>query len=372
MPADRRTIAVTGASGFVGRNLIVRLGELGHEIHAIDRNTPAAAMRSAIAASDAVFHLAGANRVADPADFIRVNRDYTASIADAIVEGGRRPLVVFSSSRRATDGSDYGMSKRAGEEVMLRLAEQGAAEVLICRLPNIFGKWARPDHNSVVATFCHRLARGLPIEIHDPAAALSLAYIDDLIDQWCRLIAAPLEGPWREAVLPQYHTTVGEVADLIQGFATSRALGNIGQVGTGLERALYATFVSHLPEEAFSYPLTAHVDQRGSFSELLRTPNCGQFSWFTAHAGVTRGGHYHHSKVEKFVIVRGEALFRFRHILSGATREIRASAATPVVIETIPGWAHDVTNVGDDEMISLIWANEVFDRARPDTVAMPV
>jgi UDP-2-acetamido-2,6-beta-L-arabino-hexul-4-ose reductase len=362
---------VTGAGGFIGRNLVVRLRELGLEATPIGRDTPAEDIRCALAAADIVFHLAGVNRPDDRAEYVRVNRDYARRVADAIGEGGKRPLVVCSSSTKAGEDSDYGRSKLAGESAMLSLAVCGDATVAIYRLPNVFGKWARPDYNSAVATFCHNRARGLPVRIDDPDAPLSLLYVDDLIDQWIALIGAP---PASGLIAPAtvHHTTVGHVAGLIERFATGRAAGAVLEVGTGLERALYATFISTLPEEAFSYPLVAHVDPRGRFVEMLRTPASGQVSTFTAHPGVTRGGHYHHSKVEKFLIVHGEALFRFRHIVTGARHEVRTSAARPVVVETIPGWTHDVTNVGEDMMVALLWASEVFDRARPDTVAMPL
>ena len=369
MLPDTRTVAVTGATGFLGRNLVVRLSETDLRVLPITRDTPPQHAERIIAAADVVFHLAGAVRPTDQVEFART-ADYTRGVADAIIRGGRRPLVIVSSSTRAADDSDYGRNKRAVEETLLDLSRNGLATIAICRLPNVFGKWARPNYNSVVATFCHNLARGLPIRVDDPAAPLTLLYVDDLIDQWRALIAAP---PTQSGVVEAaaiHQTTVGEVEGLIRGFAGGRASGQVGSVGSGLERALYATFVAALPAEEFSYPLAAHTDARGSFIEMLKTPASGQVSYFTAHPGVTRGGHYHHSKVEKFLIVHGEALFRFRHIVSGDAHQIRTSAERPMVVETVPGWTHDVTNVGDGLMVSLIWANEVFDRERPDTVAM--
>lgn len=369
MTSDDMIVAVTGAAGFIGRNLVVRLREAGFETRAITRATPEPEAHAALGAADVVFHLAAAVRPRDRAEFARADA-YAAWVAQAIEAGGRRPLVVYASSVQAGGDSDYGRSKRASEEILLQLAGRGAARAAIYRLPNVFGKWARPNYNSAVATFCHNLARGLPIRIDDPAAALALLHVDDLIDQWRALMdAAPAESRFVEPS-DVHKTSVGRVADLIGAFAADRQAGRIGQVGAGFERALYATFVSHLPAEAFSYGLVAHTDPRGSFTEVLKTRSSGQFSYFTAHPGVTRGGHYHHSKVEKFLIVHGQALFRFRHILTGDSHEIRTSADEPVVVETIPGWTHDVTNVGEDLMVSLIWASEVFDRERPDTVMM--
>ncbi len=371
MPHEGRRIAVTGAGGFIGRNLAVRLRELGHAVSALTRETPADEAAMALANAEVVVHLAGAVRPRDPGEFA-LTQAYAAWVAEVVGDGGRRPLVICSSSVRADDDTDYARSKRDVEQVMLDLAAAGHATTVIYRLPNVFGKWARPNYNSAVATFCHNLGRGLPIRVDDAMTPLSLLYVDDLIAQWGGLIAEP---PCASGFIEPdqvRQTTVGQVAALIRAFATGRSCGRIRDVGVGLERALYATFVSALPAEAFSYPLVAHTDPRGSFTEMLKTPASGQVSYFTAHPGVTRGGHYHHSKVEKFLIVHGEALFRFRHILTGDTHEVRAFADRPMVVETIPGWTHDVTNVGDGVMVSVIWANEVFDRERPDTVAMTV
>jgi UDP-2-acetamido-2,6-beta-L-arabino-hexul-4-ose reductase len=372
MPSEGCIVAVTGANGFIGRNLVVRLRERGFALRPITRETNPDEARRALCEAEIVFHLAGANRPQEPAHFLRDNRDYAATLAKTIAAGGRRPLIICSSSVKAADDSDYGRSKRAGESELLGLAMRGAAELAIFRLPNVFGKWARPDYNSAVATFCFNIARGLPISVDDPDAPLVLLHVDDLIDQWLSLLEVrPSQSGF---VTPGgvHHTTVGRVAGLLREFAAKRIEGEILAVGMGLERALYATYIAALPETAFSYSLVAHTDPRGSFTEILKTPACGQVSVFTAHPGVTRGGHYHHAKVEKFLVVHGSARFRFRHILTGDTYEILTSADTPDVVETIPGWTHDVTNVGKDMMVSLVWANEVFDRARPDTVAMPV
>ncbi len=367
--AAEAPIAVTGAEGFIGRNLVVRLREAGREVLPIVRATAHREARAMLAEAGIVFHLAGANRPADPARFWRDNRGYARSVAEAITAAGRRPLVIVSSSIRVADDSDYGRSKRAGERIMLRLGEGGAATVAVYRLPNVFGKWARPDYNSAVATFCHHAARGTSLRIDDPDAPLALLHIDDLIDQWLRLIADP---PAMSGLVEPEHvhrTDVGAVAALIERFAEDRRAGRVGEVGTGLERALYATFVAALPAEAIGYPLAVHADARGSFVEMLKTPASGQLSYLTAAPGATRGGHYHHAKVEKFVVVHGRARFRFRCLIDGARREIEVSAEQPMVVETIPGWVHDITNIGDEPLVALIWANETFDPSRPDTVA---
>jgi UDP-2-acetamido-2,6-beta-L-arabino-hexul-4-ose reductase len=353
-----RRIAVTGADGFIGRNLAVRLNEVGDIVLPLTRTSTADEWHRAVAEADAVIHLAGANRPVDPAEFMGVNSGSAQMLAKTVAASGRPMPIIYASSAKAVDDTEYGRSKRAGEEHLLRLSEDTGAPVYLFRLVNVFGKWARPNYNSAVATFCHNIPRGLPITVNDPAAPLLLVYVDDVVEAFLDVLV--------------YETTVGSVADAIQGFRSDRAENLIDQVGTDLTRALYATYVAALPPSEFSYPIVGHQDPRGSFSEMLKTRTSGQFSYFTAHPGVTRGGHYHHTKTEKFLIVHGEALFRFRHIVTDETHEIRTSGKEPVIVETVPGWAHDVTNVGNDLMISLLWANEVFDRNRPDTVAAKV
>jgi UDP-2-acetamido-2,6-beta-L-arabino-hexul-4-ose reductase len=372
MIADGRRIAVTGASGFLGTSLVVRLNEQGREVRRITRDTDSRVAAAELACADVIFHLAGANRADDESDFMRSNRDYTAWVAAAGSEGQRKPLIVYSSSARALDDSAYGRSKKAGEDVLLDVAEQGLATVSIWRLPNLCGKWARPNYNSAVATFCHYAARGLPLSIDDSAAPLSLLYVEDLIEDWLRLIDKPPAASGFAELRNVHQTTVGEVAELIRHFAERRSRGEICDVGTALTRTLYGIFIAALPVEKASYPVVARQDARGSFVEMLKNPVAGQFSYFTAHPGITRGGHYHHSKVEKFLVAHGTGRFRFRHVLTGAKFELTGSAADPLVVETIPGWAHDVTNIGDNELIVLCWANEQFDPDRPDTYPLPL
>jgi len=364
------SIAVTGAEGFIGRSLVVRLAEEGCSALQISRNTPEESAKSALAKADVLFHIAGANRPNDPAEFMRSNRDYAAWVARQVAEGGKSPLIVLASSAKALEDSEYGRSKLAGEAAMLALAD--AATVSIWRLPNIFGKWARPNYNSAVATFCHNIARGLPIHIDDPDAPLQLLHVEDLINQWFELIAAPPAASGHEEPRMIHQTTVGNVAEMLTRFAEGRLSGRVGNVGHGFAYALYGTYLSHLPPTAFACPIEAHVDHRGSFVEFVRTPSAGQVSFLTAHPGVTRGGHYHHVKVERFLVVSGIARFRFRNVVTGEGHELTASADQPLVVETIPGWTHDITNIGDGLMAALVWASENFDPERPDTVAMPL
>lgn len=366
-------LLITGADGFVGRNLCLVIDE--HADHAalpVTRASTGSALAEAVRAADAVIHLAGVNRPQDPADFMAGNGDYTALLCEQLMAAGRALPVIFASSIQAERDNPYGASKRAAEAHLADYAASTGAGVAICRLPNVFGKWCRPYYNSAVATFCHNIARGLPVEIHDPAAEVRLAYIDDVIGAWLKMLEGIAPGVAFHEVEPVYRTTVGELARQIAAFRDVRDTLVTERVGTGLVRALYATFMSYLPPDSFGYEIPGHSDPRGTFVEMLKTEDSGQFSYFTAHPGVTRGGHYHHSKTEKFLVIRGTARFKFRHMLTGETVERISEGGRPEIVDTIPGWTHDITNIGDDEMIVMLWANERFDRARPDTFACPV
>lgn len=366
-------VLVTGADGFIGRNLALAIREQpGWSLLTAVRATTPGELEDALAAADAVVHLAGANRPPDAADFQAVNVDFTHRLCAAL-EASSRPLpVFFASSIQAGNATPYGASKAAAERRLRDYAQQTGASVAIARLPNVFGKWCRPDYNSVVATFCHRLARGEAIAVDDAAAPLRLVYIDDVV----AAILGWLRAPWMACeafpVEPVYVTTVGELAQTLHAFARVRETLQCDAVGAGFLRALYATWLSHLPSEAFSYPLAASTDRRGTFVEFLKTKDAGQVSYFTAAVGMTRGGHYHHTKNEKFLVVKGRARFRFRHLVTDEHLEVVTDEREPRVVDTIPGWSHDVTNIGDEPLVVLLWANERFDRARPDTHASEV
>lgn len=360
---------VTGANGFIGRNLVVRLRERADiEVSTWTKADAPSSLGARVAAADFVFHLAGVNRPVDDSEFATGNADLTRVLCDA-VRAQHRPIpIVYSSSIQSDLVNPYGRSKRAAEDALKSLAADGDHPAYIYRLPNVFGKWSRPNYNSVIATFCHNIARGLPIQIRDPSAMLDLVYVDDVVDDFLRILREPRTQVFQQVAV-QYRSSLGELAAQLLEFEASRTSLVTPPVGVGLMRALYATYISFFPTEHFSYGLTKHEDARGIFVEMLKTKDSGQFSYFTAHPGVTRGGHYHHSKTEKFLVVRGEASFRFRHLVTGEFFEQRTSHLRPEVVETIPGWVHDITNVGPDEMIVMLWANEIFDRQRPDTIA---
>lgn len=366
-------VLVTGADGFIGKNLRVALGGRdGFDVLTITRTNSDQELVDAVAAADTVIHLAGVNRPQDPAEFAAGNGDFTARLVDLLATSGRVIPVAFASSIQAERENLYGASKRAAEAHLRRYANTSGAAVGLYRLANVFGKWSRPNYNSAVATFCHNIARGLPIQVNDPAATVQLVYIDDVIAELLRFIDAPGSGAELRHAGPVYSTTVGELARQIWAFRDVRSTLVSERVGTGLVRALYATYVSFLPPEAFSYGVPKYGDARGVFVEMLKTPDCGQFSFFTAHPGITRGGHYHHTKTEKFLVIKGRARYRFRQLLTDETYEVESHGDEPLIVETIPGWAHDITNIGDDELVVMLWANEIFDRQHPDTVTSRV
>lgn len=369
-------VLVTGADGFIGKNLVVRLRELpAFEVFTFVRSDSIEALQARVAQVDAVIHLAGENRPLDEAAFAQVNTGLTMALCDAIRQQagqGHSVLLVLASSTQAERDNPYGRSKLAAEYSVQQLAEATGNPCVIFRLPGVFGKWCKPNYNSVVATYCHNMARELPIQINDAKAMLRLVYIDDVVSALLAEFENPVPGCRFARVEPEYGITLGELAVQLQAFKACKTTLLSERVGAGLVRALYATYVSYLPNEAFAYPLQAHVDPRGTFVEMLKTPDAGQFSYFTAHPGVTRGGHYHHSKTEKFLVIKGMALFRFRHLLTQELVELRTNGTEPQVVDTIPGWTHDITNIGTDELIVMLWANENFDRERPDTYARPI
>lgn len=368
-------ILVTGSEGFIAKNLCQRLGEDNNiELIYFNKTNQLNELASKLNQVDMVFHLAGVNRPENPNEFISANQFFTEVLCEHVeaeaIAANKIITIVFTSSIQAERDNEYGRSKLAAEKAIFAATKRQHISAYIFRLPNVFGKWCRPNYNSAIATFCHNIARGLPIEVHSHQAPLSLVYIDDLIEQFIRLIYKKNNtvDPDGFAVLaPVYSTTVGDVVELIQSFKNSRQTLVTERVGAGLIRALYSTYVSYLPTNAFRYSLKTHTDSRGSFVEMLKTIDSGQFSYFTAHKGITRGGHYHHSKTEKFLVVKGKALFKFRHMQTGECYDIFTEGGIPEIVETVPGWTHDITNIGDEEMIVMLWANELFDRERPDT-----
>ena len=363
---------VTGSDGFIGKNLLVKLAENSIDFTCFTRSNSVNELGGLLKDVGFVFHLAGVNRPQDPSDFNTQNHGLTSKLCEAIRDSGRSIPVVYASSIQASSDNPYGNSKRAAEEEMIGLNAKTQSAVYLYRLPNVFGKWAKPNYNSVVATFCHNIAQNISIRVDDAGKIVPLLYIDDLLESFMSILDNPQSGVLRPMVKPEYSISVGELANQIEAFHLSRDTLMTEEVGDGLTRALYATYLSYLKPEQFAYEVPAYEDSRGRLVELLKTKASGQFSFFTSHPGLTRGGHYHHTKSEKFLVLQGLARFGFRNIVTNETYQLTVDGLAPKIIETIPGWTHDITNIGENELIVMLWASEAFDRARPDTFANKV
>ena len=362
-------VLITGANGFIGKNLQVRLREekIPFLLHTKDNSVDD--LVSNLRKVDFVVHLAGVNRPKDEAEFKVGNEDLTELIAKTLEKNENRAPVLFSSSIQAEKDNLYGLSKLGAENALRRLQESAGNTIYNYRLPNVFGKWSRPNYNSVVSTFCYNIANDIPIRIDNPDSKVNLVYIDDVVNSFIEIMRGEHQGEYcLPEVSPVYETTVGELSEQLTKFKNMRESGIAEPVGVGFVRALYSTYISYYSPEQFSYELVKHEDPRGVFVEMLKTKDSGQFSFFSAHPGVTRGEHYHHSKNEKFLVLKGCARFGFRHVVTGETYSVETSGDNPVVVETVPGWSHNITNVGDDEMFVMLWANEIFDREKPDTI----
>ncbi|RVT33615.1 MULTISPECIES: NAD-dependent epimerase/dehydratase family protein [Acinetobacter] len=366
-------ILVTGSNGFIAKNLIQFLSEKNDiEILKIHRQSTDAELTTAVTAADWIIHLAGVNRPVNEQEFIDGNVSLTQKIAQCLIDAQKQTPIILSSSIQAERDNAYGKSKLGGEQVLLDLQQSNGNAVYICRLANVFGKWSRPNYNSAVATFCYNTAHDLPIQINDENAVIRLVYVDDVVETFWNIIQEGITVSPIFEITPEYQITVGELEKTLQGFKQSRDSLVSDRVGTGLMRALYSTYLSFLQPHQFDYSVPKYGDQRGVFVEMLKTPDAGQFSYFTAHPGITRGGHYHHSKTEKFLVIKGKALFKFKHVITGEFYQLETTGEEPRIVETVPGWTHDITNIGEDEMVVMLWANEIFDREKPDTFAMPL
>jgi UDP-2-acetamido-2,6-beta-L-arabino-hexul-4-ose reductase len=365
-------VVVTGASGFIGRRVVTAAAQQGHSVVSITRETPRETLVEELRAADAVMHLAGANRPKDPADFQRINADLTASVCDAI-DASRRPIVIFSSSTQSGNDTEYGRTKREAEDCLGRLASKGA-RVVIFRLPNVFGPGARPNYNSAVATFAHNAANGKPLEVHDASRELSLVYVHDVAAAIVGALSRPpASGVDLRSVEPVYCATVGRLAALFQGFAASRSNQRVPDVAGELPKRLYATYLSHLPASGFAYDLPARTDDRGSLAEFLKSDSAGQIFVSRTHPGITRGNHFHHTKTEKFLVLEGDAIVRFRRVDgTGQILEYPVSGSQFRVVDIPPDYTHSIENTGARELVVLFWASEIFDPAAPDTMALNV
>ena len=362
-------IVVTGSNGFIGKNLCATLAEHDHyEVNEVHRDTSEKDLHAYLSTADFIFHLAGINRPKEISEFTTGNVDLTKRIIETLQKFKLNTPIVFSSSIQAEQNNPYGKSKLEAEEVIKNYSASTGALHYIYRLPNVFGKWCKPNYNSFIATFCNNIMNGSEISINNPNAPVDLVYIDDICETWLNILEGKVK-PGYNKVSAVFNTTVGEVARIISSFKDSRTTLTTERVGIGLTRALYATYLSYTHPKNFSYRLESHRDERGVFCEMLKTHDSGQLSFFTAHPGVTRGGHYHHTKAEKFLVIKGKAKFGFRHILTGEQYSITTSGDSPEVVDTVPGWSHNITNVGSDDLMVMLWANEIFNPEKPDTQA---
>ena len=361
-------ILVTGANGFIAKNLIQRLKENNFkDITEFNKGNSLNDLKKSIASCDAIFHLAGVNRPSNENDFKSINEDLTQLICNFVIENKKNIPIFFSSSTQFDNGSLYGNSKLNAENIIQSSMGSQLKTAYIYRLPGVFGKWAKPNYNSVVSTFCNNIANDIPIKIDDRSMLIDLVFIDDLVELFLFNLNNIKEGIFFPKIKKINRISVGELSDQIHKFKESKENLILEKVGSGLTRALYSTYITYLPKSKFIYRLKSHDDKRGSFVEMAKTLNSGQFSYFTAHPGVTRGLHYHHTKTEKFLVIQGNSRFRFKNIITNEYHEIYANGEEPSIVETIPGWSHDIKNIGDSILIVMLWANEIFDLKNPDT-----
>ena len=390
-------ILITGAKGFVGKNLVETLKTIRDgknrttglsigEIYEYDLDTDPALLGEYCRKADFVFHLAGVNRSKDPAEFMVGNFGFTSKLLDTLKAAGNTCPVMLSSSIQATCigryDSDYGRSKKAGEDLFFAYSAETGAKVLVYRFPNLFGKWCRPNYNSAVATFCHNIANDLPITVSDPAIQLELLYIDDLVDEMlCALVGTEHRCDYDGLTpvsnengcycyVPVTHkVTLGEIVDLLQSFKEQPQTLLMPEIPyNSFAKKLYSTYLSYLPKDKVSFPLKMNIDARGSFTELLKTANCGQFSVNISKPGITKGQHWHHTKWEFFIVVSGKALIQQRKIGSDEVLNFEVSGEKIEAVHMLPGYTHNIINLSEtDDLVTLMWANEQFDPNRPDT-----
>lgn len=371
---DMLKIVITGHEGFIGKNLSAHLKQLSNvQLIGIARHDSIEACREKLSGADIVFHLAGVNRPELEEEFLEINTSFTAELITIMEQQERFYKFVYASSTQVTLDNQYGKSKLAAEIHIQQSIKNGSA--FVYRLPGVFGKWCRPNYNSVVATFCHNIALGLPIAINNEEYVLSLIYIDDVID----LMKASIEREAKkgsisfELLSPTYEITLGELAKKIQRFKESRNTYFLPLVADELEKKLYSTYLTYLPTTDFAYNPILRSDERGSLFELVKSLSAGQFFVSYTKPGITRGNHFHHTKTEKFCVVAGEATIGFRKIEGdGEVITYEVSGKAPQIVDIPPGYTHNITNIGETELITLFWANEIFDQQKPDTYFLAV
>lgn len=368
-------ILITGAGGFIGKNLVATLKTAGYtDLMLFERDDTPETLAEYAARAGFVYHLAGINRPKDPSEFYAGNAGLTEILLSLLDKAGNKAPVLVTSSTQAALDNDYGKSKAQAEQAIFAHGKATGAPVYVFRLPGVFGKWCRPNYNSVVATFCHNSANGLPLSVRDPEYRLPLVYIDDVVASFVAALDGNCTREGDYCVVPVVHeTTLGHLAQTIEGFAKNRETLDVpDQTPGSLEQKLYSTWLSYLPADRFSYPLNMHCDNRGSFTEFLHTPAHGQVSINISKPGIVKGNHWHHSKNEKFLVVKGTGVIRFRALDSTEVIEYHVSGDKLEVVDIPTGYTHNIENVGQDDMVTVMWANEVFDPDHPDTFFLPV
>ena len=396
-------ILVTGAKGFVGKNLCAQLNNIKEgkarnygvtvdEVFQYDIDSLPEELDRYCREADFVFNLAGVNRPKDTSEFMEGNFGFASTLLDTLKKYSNTCPVMLSSSQQASlsgrfGNSEYGRSKKAGEDLFLDYGKETGANVLVYRFPNLFGKWCRPNYNSAVATFCNNIANDLPITVNDPSVELELLYIDDLVDEMigalkgeehhCEfdgLDVIPKENGRYCFVPVTHHATLGEIVDLLHSFEDQRSTLIVPEIPSGsFAKKLYSTFLSYLPKEKVAFTLKTNVDQRGSFTELVKTLSCGQFSVNISNPGITKGQHWHNTKWEFFIVVSGKALIQERKIGSDEVLNFEVSGEEIKAVHMLPGYTHNIINLSDTEpLVTLMWANELFDPNKPDTYFEPV
>lgn len=367
-------ILVTGSKGFVGKNLIAELNNRGYrDIFSFDIDTDKSLLDEYAKNCEFVFHLAGVNRPKDEKEFMEGNFGFTSELLELLKKYNNKAPILITSSIQAERDNPYGNSKRAGEELLLNYSKETGAEALVYRLTNLFGKWSRPNYNTVVATYCYNIASDLDIQVNNPDVELTLCYIDDVLDEFIRALEGNATKDGEFCYVPVTHNIkLGELADRIKGFKESRKDLSIPNMEDVLTKKLYSTYLSFLPEDDFSYDLKMNCDNRGSFTEFIRTPERGQVSVNVAKPGITKGNHWHHTKNEKFLVVSGTGLIRFRKIDSDEIIEYKVSGEKLQVVDIPTGYTHSIVNVGDKDMVTVMWANEAFNPEKPDTYFLEV
>jgi len=367
-------ILVTGAQGFIGKNLVAELKNRNYnDIFEYDKETDPALLDEYCKEADFVFHLAGVNRPKEQSEFMEGNFGFTLILLDTLKKHNNTCPVMISSSTQAELDNPYGESKKAGEDLLFDYSKETGAKVLIYRFPNVFGKWCRPNYNSAVATFCHNIAHELPITVNDPSVVMKLVYIDDVVEELINALEGKENKNGDFCEVPVVHTiTLGEIVDLIKSFKRSREERSIPDMADTFTKKLYSTYLSYLPEDQFSYELKMNVDNRGSFTEFIKTPDRGQISVNISKPSITKGNHWHHTKNEKFLVVSGKGVIRFRKIDSDEVLEYFVSGDKMEVVDIPTGYTHNIENLGDTDMVTIMWANEPFDPEKPDTYYLEV